>query len=170
VDNESGVAISKRQASQNETGPARYIVRGATTRPEKKALARDLRRRRTRAEEALWQALRGNTLNSLRFRRQQVISGYVVDFYCFAASLVVEVDGEIHERQREYDADRDTALKDRGLHVLRFTNDQVLNDLPYVLASIQVATSAATPPPSSLSPHRGEDRRGVPADAASAGR
>jgi very-short-patch-repair endonuclease len=148
-----------------EQEPVRYIVRGARTQPEKKAMARDLRRRETRAEALLWRVLRANRLNGLQFRRQQVISGYIVDFYCFAASLVIEIDGGVHKEQQEYDAGRDAALRDRGLTVLQFTNEQVLTSLEDVLASIKAATAAVNLPPSFLSPHRGEARRGVPRPA-----
>ena len=130
-------------------------------------MARQLRRCMTPAEARLWSKLRANRFHGLQFRRQQITSGYFADFYCFAASLVVEVDGPIHDEQREYDTDRDDALRDRGFTVLRFTNEQVFGALDDVLISIRAATSAAIPPASSLSPPRGEARRGVPRAAES---
>jgi very-short-patch-repair endonuclease len=79
---------------------------------QKREAAREFRRGPTRAETILWQALRGGKLGGLHFRRQQVIDGYIVDFYCHAARLVVEVDGSVHEYQRGEDAEREQALED----------------------------------------------------------
>jgi very-short-patch-repair endonuclease len=88
----------------------------------------------THAESLLWQELRTNRLGGLHFRRQQVIQGYIADFYCHAAALVI--DGPVHDTQREWDADRERALTELGLHVVRFTNDEVTNDLALVLRRI----------------------------------
>jgi leucyl-tRNA synthetase len=83
----------------------------------------------TPAEAALWQALRRRQLG-VRFSRQRPIFGYIADFYCFSKSLVVEVDGTIHDS-------RDEALYRQGFRTLRFSNDQVLFNLPAVLAVIR---------------------------------
>jgi very-short-patch-repair endonuclease len=87
-------------------------------------------------EEILWQRLRANRLDGWHFRRQQVIDGFIVDFYCHKAGLVVELDGPIHEGQVEYDAERDNALESRGLRVLRIKNEEVNQDLELVLGRI----------------------------------
>ena len=81
----------------------------------------------------LWQHLRGNRLRGMHFRRQQVIDGFIVDFYCHKAGLVVEVDGKIHEKQVEYDKWRDQILSDRGLHILRIPNEDIRQDVAGVL-------------------------------------
>ncbi len=73
----------------------------------------------TRAEQLLWQALRRSSLEGLHFRRQQVIAGFIVDFYCHETALVVELDGSIHEEQVENDAERDAVISGMGLHVLQ---------------------------------------------------
>ncbi len=86
----------------------------------------------TAAEMMLWQAVRGNKLDGLHFRRQQVIDGFVADFYCYSAGLIIEVDGEIHNAQVEEDRHRESAFALRGLRSLRFTNDRILNDLPHM--------------------------------------
>jgi very-short-patch-repair endonuclease len=104
----------------------------------------EARRRPTAAEATLWRALRGEKLHGLHFRRQQVIEGYRVDFYCHRARLVVEVDGPIHDDQREYDDARDRFLTSYGVTVIRFTNDEVQGHLRSVLAKI--AELAATCP------------------------
>ena len=95
----------------------------------------------TPAERVLWRVLRGRQLDGLRFRRQQIIDGYIVDFYCHASGLVVELDGPIHLAQAEYDRERDLALAARGLRVLRFPNEEVIQDLPVVLDRIRAMST-----------------------------
>jgi very-short-patch-repair endonuclease len=118
------------------------IVVGQRVADEKLRLSRDLRRHMTPAEQKLWGALRGRRLAGLRFRRQQVIDGFVADFYCDAARIVVEVDGGIHAEQQGYDAARDEILAGRGLHVIRVTNDDVIERLPNVLDWIAAIAGA----------------------------
>ena len=115
--------------------PVKNIYPGQKVNPEKINRARTLRRNMTPAEKVLWQELRGNKLGS-HFRRQQVIAGFIVDFYCHSAGLVIELDGEIHQEQQEYDARRDKILGNMGLHVVRFSNDEVLINMPKVLIQV----------------------------------
>ena len=114
----------------------RGIVQGQRVTGIKVEQSRQLRREMTEAEQILWQALRGR--QGLRFRRQQIIDGFIVDFYCHAAGVVIEVDGGIHQQQQqaEYDSARDAALAQRGLRILRVTNDDVTTHLPATLARI----------------------------------
>ncbi len=112
------------------------IISGQRVAGDKLELARQLRRHMTPEEKVLWERLRGHRLAGLHFRRQQVIDGFVADFYCHAAALVVELDGQVHEGRADYDAERDRALGRRGLHVLRIRNDDIVGDLPAVLARI----------------------------------
>jgi very-short-patch-repair endonuclease len=98
--------------------------------------AKQLRREMTPAERALWARLRKNQLGGLHFRRQQVIDGFIANFYCHAAGVVVEVDGPVHEGQAEYDAERDRIFQARGLRVIRFTNDEVLTNMDRVFTAI----------------------------------
>jgi very-short-patch-repair endonuclease len=93
----------------------------------------------TPAEQVLWQALRGRQLGGLRFRCQHPVGPFVLDFYCPAAKLVIEVDGAIHEQQREQDAARTEHLQQYVYRVLRFTNEQVLGDLDTVIDHIRQA-------------------------------
>ena len=111
--------------------------------------ARDLRRNMTPAETVLWHRLRANRLNGLHFRRQHVIDRVIVDFYCHSAGLVVEVDGDIHDRQRGYDAAREQMLMARGLRVVRFTNGRVLQEIDSVAEEIRQMANLS-PQPSSL--------------------
>lgn len=90
----------------------------------------------TPSEAKLWDHLRAGRLGGLKFRRQQIIDGFIADFYCHSAGLVVEVDGAVHESQREYDRERDRAIAAHGLRVLRVTNDEVEQDIEAVLRSI----------------------------------
>ena len=87
---------------------------------------REQRKQPTAAEAALWDLLRGRRSLDLKFRRQHAIGPYIVDFYCAAAQLVIEVDGPIHDQQREDDADRTALLEANGLRVLRYKNEEVL--------------------------------------------
>ncbi|RME51571.1 MAG: endonuclease domain-containing protein [Caldilineae bacterium] len=107
--------------------------------------AKALRKEMTPAEAALWQRLRNRQLHGLKFRRQHPIGRFIVDFYCAEKRLVVEIDGEIHETQREYDTVRDDNLRQRGYRVIRFHNREVLDDIERVLESIRQAALAAAP-------------------------
>jgi very-short-patch-repair endonuclease len=104
--------------------------------PEKRERAHELRMAMTPAEALLWRRLRSSRLRGLHFRRQQVIDGFIVDFYCHEAGVVVEVDGAVHDNRREYDAERDTVLAQRELLVLRVTNDEVRRDVNEVVGRI----------------------------------
>ena len=121
------------------------IVIGQKITSEKKHRAKELRREMTPAENILWQRLRRNQLNGLHFRRQQIIDGFIVDFYCHVASLIVEVDGDIHTKQKKQDAERDAHLISRGFQILRFTNGDVSNNLPIVLEKISKACLHPSP-------------------------
>jgi very-short-patch-repair endonuclease len=112
------------------------IVIGQKVDPQKTARARELRQTMTEAEKILWERLRGNRLGGLHFRRQQVIAGYIVDFYCHAAGLAVEVDGPVHEVQAEYDADRDQVLAENEVRVLRVMNQEIIENPGSVLEAI----------------------------------
>jgi very-short-patch-repair endonuclease len=93
----------------------------------------------TPEETRLWQQLRANQMDGLRWRRQQVIAGFIADFYCHATGVVVELDGGIHLYQVEYDRARDELLASSGLLVLRFSNDEVNATLERVISHIRDA-------------------------------
>ncbi len=92
----------------------------------------------TPAEKRLWQHLRRGQLG-VRFRAQVVIGPFIVDFYCPAQSLVVEVDGGVHDRREDIDAQRDTMLGAMGLRVLRVRNEDVMGAIDGVLRVIAAA-------------------------------
>src|SRR5688572_28171183 len=87
--------------------------------------ARKLRRQQNDVEPLVWSPLRGRQFLRFKFRRQHPIGDYIVDYYCAAAKLVLELDGATHEGREEYDAQRQTWLESQGLLVLRFTNQQM---------------------------------------------
>lgn len=109
-------------------------------------LCRELRRRQTPAENELWQLVRNRKLNGYKFLRQYaIVYGndnrgnklfFIADFYCHEKQLVVELDGRIHDFQKEYDANRDLILNELGLKVMRISNQDM--DDPYrVLKEIE---------------------------------
>lgn len=112
------------------------IVIGQKVTSTKVRRAKELRRQMTPEEKILWQHLRTNQLNGFHFRRQQIIDGFIADFYCHAARLVIEVDGKIHQHQADYDAERDRVLSARGLQLLRIKNEDVIQNLDSVLVRI----------------------------------
>jgi very-short-patch-repair endonuclease len=103
---------------------------------EKQAMAQELRIRQTEAEAALWNRVKNNQLG-VKIRRQQIIDGFIADFYCHRSGRIFELDGGIHERTKEYDRERDAILAARGLQIIRISNDRVLNDIEGVVREIR---------------------------------
>jgi very-short-patch-repair endonuclease len=103
---------------------------------ERHEFARALRKNPTGAEELLWERLRGSGFRGAKFRRQVPFDRFVVDFYCHAAKLAVELDGKQHEWFSDYDAGRTEILERLGLREIRFTNAEVCDDLDSVLGRI----------------------------------
>jgi len=104
-----------------------------------KKRSRELRSRMTDAELALWAKLRRKQLCGLQFYRQRPISNYIVDFFCPAAKLVIEIDGGQHYKEEggASDAERDLCLQNLGLCVLRFSNLDVLGNLEGVITVLE---------------------------------
>jgi len=114
-------------------------------------LCRQLRNNQTPAEKILWEELRRRNINGEKFLRQFPIfivngvgrkSFYIADFYSAKHKLVIEVDGPIHLLKKEYDANRDLVMQYWGFNILRFTNDDVINDLSNVVGKIDNYLSA----------------------------
>ena len=99
--------------------------------PAKLELVKQFRRHPTESE-TVWEWLRGRRCLGLKFRRQQVIDGFIVDFYCAEQRLAVEVDGPVHDRRSDYDQAREEILSRRGIRLLRIraeeTTEQSLRD------------------------------------------
>ena len=107
--------------------------------------ARGLRRSATPAEQALWNALRERRLAGIKFRRQQPLGPFIVDFFSEEARLVIEVDGKHHFPRPQRDRTRDRFLSAAGLTVLRFPNREILEHLERVLARIRARLSPLSP-------------------------
>ena len=116
--------------------------------------ARVLRNNMTRAEIILWSRLRERKINGYKFRRQQPILDYIVDFYCPELKLIIEADGEIHSlnENSEYDLKRDNILKINGYHIIRFTNFKIETDLDSTINKIKLYINDI------LSPFQGDHR------------
>lgn len=121
--------------------------------------ARSLRKNMTDAETLLWQCLRRKQLGGFRFRRQHPLERFVLDFYCCEANLAVELDGGQHNEpeMRARDAERTLFLHQRGIHVIRFWNTEVMDNLEGVLQTIYAAAQqrAKRHPPPDLPPLEG---------------
>ncbi len=100
--------------------------------------ARILRKSMTKTEKILWDKLKGKQICGLRFRRQHPIDFFIVDFYCHTARLVVEVDGEIHSQQAEYDDGRSAEMGKYGIMVIRFKNEDIENNIYEVINKIEM--------------------------------
>lgn len=94
-------------------------------------LAKNLRKRATDAERLLWRYLRAKRMEGIKFRRQEPIGNYIVDFICFDKRIIVEIDGGQHARDENVnrDKERDEWLRTQGFKVLRFWNNEVLNNI-----------------------------------------
>ena len=108
------------------------------TTPKGYERARQLRKELTPAELKLWAYLRGNKLNGVSFRRQHAIGNYIVDFVSIKKKLIIELDGSQHIEQEEYDLARTTYLESLGYKVVRFWNDDVINNINSVIRAIGV--------------------------------
>jgi very-short-patch-repair endonuclease len=101
-----------------------------------KPLAQQMRHKPTPAENLLWQRLRNRQVGGVKFRRQHAIERFIVDFYAAREFLAIEVDGEIHCYTPEEDAIRQRFLEDMGIRVLRFSNQEVIDDIDGVIEQI----------------------------------
>jgi very-short-patch-repair endonuclease len=123
------------------TGSQDRTTRGRT------AIARALRLSPTSAEAALWEKIRDRRLGGLKFRRQHPWHGYILDAFCPAVRLAIELDGYVHQGQEQsrLDADRQMLLESEGIHVLRFRNEEVEQDVANVLERILQEAARLTP-------------------------
>ncbi len=104
--------------------------------PDLTEKARDLRTRQTKAESLLWYALRARRLCGLKFRRQYPIQPSIADFACVEKKLVVEIDGGYHDYVYENDMTRQERIEAEGWNVIRFSNEDVLDDVEAVAIAI----------------------------------
>jgi very-short-patch-repair endonuclease len=106
------------------------------TTPKGYKRGRELRKNPTPAEIKLWARLRGGRLNGIKFRRQHAIGEYVPDFCAIKPKLIIELDGGQHLEQEGYDAERTAFFESKGYRVLRFWNNDIMNNMDAVLKVI----------------------------------
>ncbi|MCA1748439.1 MAG: endonuclease domain-containing protein, partial [Parasphingopyxis sp.] len=127
--------------------------------PVMRERARELRNNPTPFEKKVWRALRGSQLGRYKFKRQTVIEPWIVDFFCPGKGLVIEIDGDTHDVDR--DRKRDAALEGRGFRVVRFTNRDVASNIEGVLEKILITAEALpdrfTHPPTPSLEREGEE-------------
>ena len=109
-------------------------------------LARSLRANQTDAERLLWKHIRAGRLEGRKFKRQQPLGHYIVDFVCFEAMLVIELDGGQHADQVNEDAERTRWLETQGFRVLRFWNNELIENMEGVWAVVSTALSPSPQP------------------------
>jgi len=122
--------------------------------------AKALRKRSTDVEMLLWRYLRAKQMEGLKFRRQQPIGRYIVDFACFEKKIVIEVDGGQHVLERRQDTERDEWLRSQGFTVLRLWNNEVLTNTQGVLEKIRISC-LSHPPLNPLPSREGKRRKGL---------
>jgi very-short-patch-repair endonuclease len=100
--------------------------------------ARILRKNMTHCETLLWERLKKKQIYGLHFRRQHPIERYIADFYCHEVKLVIEIDGEIHNQQEDYDDGRSAEMEKYDIKTIRFRNDEVETSIDEVIEKIQL--------------------------------
>lgn len=123
---------------QGREGVPDYLTGNLKNIHNLKNKALELRKESTRTEKILWEFLRNNQLGS-KFRRQHVIDNFIVDFVNLEHKLIVELDGEVHDFQKERDAERTEIFENMGFRVIRFANSEVLNNINFVVSEIKGA-------------------------------
>ena len=111
-------------------------------------VAKRLRLEATDAERVLWREVRAHRFAGFKFKRQEPLGLYVVDFVCYEAKLIVELDGGQHANQQEADAERTRWLESRGFRVVRFWNNDVLTNIAGVMHEIEKILNSSRPSPS----------------------
>lgn len=111
-----------------------YFYSNASSKPVRQNLKREM----TEPEKRLWYFLRNRRLHGIKFRRQYSIGRYVVDFYCPSARLAIEIDGDSHyvDDAPQYDKSRQEFIEDNGIKVIRFTNQEVIENIEGVVQKI----------------------------------
>jgi len=102
-------------------------------------LARELRNNPTQAEDKLWKILKRDQILGYRFRRQYIIAGFILDFYCPKLKLAIEVDGGIHntKENKEYDKERENIIKQYDISIIRITNEDIEGNILNVLKNLK---------------------------------
>ena len=136
---QGGSSFERGEGSPTKNNEQRTPCDPAKTRAMSKAkiaIAKALRKNETKAESLLWELLRGKQLYGLKFRRQHPIDPYFADFACVSKKIVIELDGGYHDHTVEQDLKRQKYLEEQGWKVLRFSNEDVLEDAEAVTRAI----------------------------------
>jgi very-short-patch-repair endonuclease len=115
------------------------IMPAKRSNPKTMHRAGELRKEPTPAERKLWSYLRGNKLNGVNFRSQHAIGNYISDFVSIKQKLIIELDGSQHLKQENYDSERTRYFESLGYKVIRFWNNQIMNDIDGVIRALQFA-------------------------------
>ena len=101
------------------------VIRNQKVNPKKLELAKQFRKNPTESEDAVWQMLRNRQIKNLKWRRQQVIDGFIADFYCAELNVVLEIDGSVHDKEdvKEYDEYRTSVFESKGIKTFRLRNE-----------------------------------------------
>lgn len=131
----------ERGEQAKDSAPYGYINSSVEEWKKTIAFAKQNRKEGTVEEDIIWQEIRNRNIGGFKFRRQHPVAGYIPDFVCLEKRLIVEIDGEYHnnEEQKIFDKGREDWLKEQGFTMIRFTNDQVNNNLKTVLKDIEQA-------------------------------
>jgi len=113
---------------------------------QKKEFAKMLRQDQTIPEILVWSILKNNQFRGLKFRRQHVIDGYVVDFYCQKLKLAIELDGKSHQYQQEYDESRQADIEAKGISVIRIKNYEIRNNIEVLYQRLNAVIQDQNPP------------------------
>lgn len=134
-----------------------------TNSPELKKYRQDLRNNLTNAEVTLWKYLKSKQLEGRKFRRQFSVGNYILDFYCVEENLAIELDGQEHYSEAGYESDlrRSDFLREQGIRVLRFENEDVFKNTEEVLKKSKSILKMIHPANSVASPLLGETQRGI---------
>jgi very-short-patch-repair endonuclease len=157
----------QREGGQETMSEGKYWEIPPALKKKMTEVARQFRKEPTPSEKILWQALRGRKLEGRKFRRQQPIGAFIVDFFCGAERLIVEVDGGIHQSQQEADQQRQELLESLGLKVVRVSSELVETNLAEALAVVRQGFS---PHPLTPSPKQGEGGQETPTPLSPSGR
>lgn len=100
-------------------------------------VARDLRKEGTHSEQWVWEQIRNRKVLGYKFKRQHVLLGFVADFYCPELNLALEIDGKVHDTQREYDRLRQEIIEDQGIEFLRIRVEEIKDVIPTIVHWIE---------------------------------
>lgn len=122
----SGLTPAPLHGGEGEEHTKSYgVIRNQWINPKKLELARRFRKNPTESENAVWQMLRNRQIRNLKWRRQQVIDGFIADFYCAELNVVLEIDGSVHDNEevKEYDEYRTSVFESKGIKTFRLRNE-----------------------------------------------